>query len=98
MTEPTDDGIRAFIEALRPIQVTAEGPYRKIDRYRDFHAVFGSDGGKRVLSQIIDHCEGRPLSEADAHDGTKLVWRTAMRSVGLWISATAATPPRQTEG
>lgn len=91
-----DDDISALIEALRPVKVTTEGAYRAVDRYRDFHSFFATEGGKRVLAQIVDLCEGRPVGEDDAANHAALVWRAARRDVGLKLLAWATVPPRET--
>lgn len=92
----TDDGtIKAFIEALQPIQVSAEGPYTAMDRYRDFHNVFNTDIGKRVLSQIVDKCEGKLPAATDSPQ--VLAAYVERRKLGLWIAAITTVPPRQTE-
>ena len=94
MTDADDPDIRAFIEALRPLQVRAEGPYKPIDRYRDFSRVFGTDEGKRVLSQIIDLCEGKPPSDAEIASHALLAKRAGMRFVGQKIAFYATVAPR----
>lgn len=85
--------VQAFIEAIRPVKVSDDGPYKRVDRYRDFHTVFSTPEGRRVLSQIVDHCD-RPVAESDAGNTAKMTWSAAQRDVGLWIAATAATPVR----
>lgn len=87
-----DQDIADFIEALRPVRV-GRGGYTRLDRYRDFRAVFSSEQGKRVLSQIIDFSEGGLLSEMDAESHARLAFRAGMRRVGAIISAWAAVPP-----
>lgn len=91
--EPVDE-IAAFIQALQPIRATGEGPYKPVDRYRDFHSVFGSDAGKRVLSQIVDKGDRR-VTEMDAEKQATLIWRAAQRELAQWIVAVATVPPRQ---
>lgn len=87
------DEVATFIEALRSTKASREGPYTYTDRYRDFKQVFGTDAGKRVLSQIIDLCEGRPATETDAESHARLAYRAGARSVGLKIAAWATVPP-----
>lgn len=90
-----DPDIRTFIEALKPIRPSREGPYTYTDRYRDFSRVFGSDEGKRVLSQIIDLCEGGLMGDSDIQSHALLAKRAGMRLVGQKIAAIATMPPRE---
>lgn len=90
-TASEDASIRRYFEALRPIVVSADGPYKPIDRYRDFATVFGSDAGKRVLSQIISMCEDKvPREDADEPAVRAYI---ARRRVG-WLIASMMVPPR----
>lgn len=95
MTEPKPrrtrkpDDLR-FYDALRPLKVSRDGPYKSIDRYRDFVSVFSSDAGKRVLSQIVDHCEGKVPSEDESD--AKVRAYIARRRVGWWICAQMMAP------
>jgi hypothetical protein len=92
-----DDITAAALLPLRASEQPGSG-YTRVDRYRDFHAVFASDAGKRVLRQIVDHCEGRVLPQDDANL-QQLAAYVARRKVGLWIVATASVPPpRQSDG
>ena len=84
--------LQAFYEALRPIKVTQDGAYTPKDRFRDFRAVFfGSAQAQRVLAQILDECEGLPvtLNQLDSH--SYLAHRHGKREVGLrivqWMNA-----------
>lgn len=90
-----DPDIRAFIEALKPIRCSREGPYTFTDRYRDFSRVFGSDEGKRVLSQIIDLCEGGLMGDTEIQSHALLAKRAGMRFIGQKIAAIATMPPRE---
>ena len=95
MTDGPDKDVRAFIDALRSVRCTAEGPYKPGDRYRDFHTSLGTEEGKRVLAQIIDFAEGSPISIHDVSDHAKLAYRAGMRAVGMKIAAWASVPPRE---
>ena len=59
--------------------------YNKDDRRRDFRQVFGGAAGRRVLRQIIDHCEGLPITEHDLGRPGYLEYRVGLREPGLWI-------------
>lgn len=85
--------VAAFVAALRPVRVSVEGPYTPLDRYRDFHAVFADERGRRVLAQIVDLCEGRPRSIEDVGDHARMAFRDGMRWAGLKITQWAAMPP-----
>lgn len=90
-----DSEIAAFVEALRPVRVSPDGPYTPQDRYNEFHQLFSSEAGKRVLSQIIDYAEGRPISIHDIDSHAKLAFRAGQRDVALRILAwTTMQPPR----
>jgi hypothetical protein len=89
----TDDITAA---ALLPLHAASGGPYTPVDRYRDFHSVFSTEAGKRVLRQIVDRCEGRVLPQDDA-SLQQLAAYVARRKVGLWIVATASVPPPREE-
>lgn len=87
------EDIASLIEALRPVRV-GRGNYSRTDRYRDFSRVFhGTPEGKRVLSQIIDACEGNQLIEADLNNHAILAARAWTRRIGALISAWASVPP-----
>lgn len=97
--------LQAFFDSIATIKA-GRGGYSKMDRYRDFRAVFTGtstpEQGKRVLAQIIAHCEGLPLIEADAEQAHKLVWRAATRSVGLqivkWLNSEPDEPMEKQNG
>lgn len=92
----TDD-IASLIEALRPVRVGRQN-YSRTDRYRDFNRVFhGTPEGRRVLSQIVDACEGPQLSEQDLNNHALLAARAWTRRVGALISAWASVPPPKEE-
>lgn len=91
------DDIAALIEALRPVRV-GRGNYNRTDRYRDFNRVFfGTEEGKRVLSQIVDACEGPQLAEQDLNNHALLAARAWTRRIGALISAWASVPPPKDE-
>lgn len=88
----TED-IAALIEALRPVRIGRSG-YSRTDRYRDFNRVFfGTAEGRRVLSQIVDACEGPQLLETELNNHALLAARAWTRRIGALISAWASVPP-----
>jgi len=88
-----DSQIAAFIEALRPIKV-GRNKYTHLDRYRDFNRVLlGTEEGRRVLSQIVDLCEGPVVNEQDLNNHALLAARAWARRIGTLISQHAAIPP-----
>lgn len=88
----TED-IASLIEALRPVRVGRQN-YTRTDRFRDFNRVFfGTPEGRRVLSQIVDACEGPPLTEPELNNHALLAARAWTRRVGALISAWASVPP-----
>lgn len=90
---PHTEDIASLIEALRPVRV-GRGNYTKTDRYRDFNRVFhGTAEGRRVISQIVDLCEGPQLIESDLNNHAMLAARAWARRVGALISAWASVPP-----
>ena len=91
MTPETD--VTEFIDALLGVHLPDN--YSAVDEYRDFHGVFSTPQGQRVLSRIMAHCEGRMPRPEAAH--AELAGYVARRKVGLWISKTASMPPRQQE-
>lgn len=92
-----NEDIASLIEALRPVRV-GRGNYTRLDRYSDFSRVFhGTPEGKRVLSQIIDACEGQQLLEADLNNHALLAARAWTRRIGALISAWASVPPPKDE-
>lgn len=92
----TDD-IASLIEALRPIRVGRQN-YTRTDRFRDFNRVFhGTKEGQRVLSQIVDACEGPQLTEQDLNNHALLAARAWTRRIGALISAWASVPPPKEE-
>lgn len=76
--------LQAFFEGLRPVKVGLNG-YTKMDRYRDFRNTFSTEAGRRVLHQIIDHCEGAIMRESDAEQTHRTAFRGGKRSAGIWI-------------
>jgi hypothetical protein len=91
------DDIASLIEALRPVRVGRQN-YTATDRYRDFSRVFHSTPeGRRVLSQIVDLCEGPQLIEPDLNNHALLASRAWARRVGTLISAWSSVPPRKEE-
>src|ERR1700716_253262 len=92
----TED-IASLIEALRPVRVGRQN-YTRTDRFRDFNRVFfGTDEGKRVLSQIVDACEGMQIAESDLNNHALLAARAWTRRIGALISAWASVPPPKDE-
>lgn len=92
-TVTQDASIAAFIDALRPVKVGRNG-YSYLDRYRDFHRVLlGTPEGKRVLSQIVDLCEGPIVTESDLGNHALLSARAWARRLGTLISQYATVPP-----
>jgi hypothetical protein len=91
------EDIASLIEALRPVRVGRQN-YTRQDRYRDFNRVFfGTAEGRRVLSQIVDACEGPQLTEAELSNHALLAARAWTRRVGALISAWASVPPPKEE-
>lgn len=92
----TED-IASLIEALRPVRVGRQN-YNRTDRFRDFNRVFfGTAEGRRVLSQIVDACEGPQLAETDLNNHALLAARAWTRRIGALISAWASVPPPKEE-
>lgn len=92
-----NEDIASLIEALRPVRVGRAG-YNRTDRYRDFNRVFfGTAEGRRVLSQIVDACEGPQVTEADLSNHALLAARAATRRIGALVSAWASVPPPKEE-
>lgn len=92
-----NEDIASLIEALRPVRVGRQN-YSRVDRYRDFNRVFfGTPEGRRVLSQIVDACEGAPMLEADLNNHALLAARAWARRIGALISAWASVPPPKDE-
>jgi hypothetical protein len=92
----TED-IASLIEALRPVRV-GRGNYTRVDRFRDFNRVFhGTPEGRRVISQIVDLCEGPQLTEPDLNNHALLAARAWTRRIGALISAWASVPPPKEE-
>jgi len=87
------EDIASLIEALRPVRV-GRGNYGRVDRYRDFNRVFfGTAEGRRVLSQIVDACEGPQIQESELSNHALLAARASTRRIGALISAWASVPP-----
>lgn len=87
------EDIATLIEALRPVRVGRQN-YSRLDRYRDFNRVFfGTPEGRRVLSQIVDACEGPQMLETDLNNHALLAARAWTRRIGALISAWASVPP-----
>src|SRR5712672_452266 len=76
---PQTEDIASLIEALRPVRV-GRSNYTRTDRYRDFNRVFfGTSEGRRVLSQIVDACEGAQMQESDLNNHALLAARAWTR-------------------
>lgn len=91
---PQTEDIASLIEALRPVRVGRQN-YTALDRYREARLTFSSEAGKRVLSQIIDLCEGSVMFEHEVENIGKLAYRAGMRFIGIQIMAWM-NQPRQT--
>ena len=95
---PGSPDIDAFFHALSH-NALGRG-YRKIDRYRDFRAVFlhgGASPGQaqRVLWQILSWCRLFG-SVADVDNTNKTYFRDGARNIGLRILSTLnAEPPSE---
>lgn len=87
--KPDLHGFFQSLTAVRP----GQGGYTHLDRYRDFREVFGTPVGRKVLHQLVDHCEGSPSLELDAEQTHKTAFRNGRRSVGLWIVHTMNAEP-----
>jgi len=74
------DAVVALLEALPRVTPNHEGPYTFTDRARDFLAVFGSEQGRRVLSQIHQVCDPPPTIRNADKPGT-LAFQSGMRRV-----------------
>lgn len=83
----SNSDLQAFYEALTPVRV-GRNNYTKADRFRDFQTVFASEQGKRVLAQLIDVAEGRPIAESEVGDHALLAYRQGQRSIGQWLVRT----------
>lgn len=89
--------LQAFFDGMRPHFVKAKWntSYTPLDRYREFNEVFQStDAGRRVLAQIIDLCEGLPLSLNQISDHAYMAFRAGKREVGLDIQKLLVEEPR----
>jgi hypothetical protein len=92
-TEPDD--VALFIDAMHrygEVRAGMEGNYSYVDRYRDFHAVFSTDVGKKVLAQIVNHCDRLPPKPSAPPQ--ELAAYIAVRDIGLTIASWATIPPR----
>lgn len=97
--EPIDD-IARVVDAIQAISID-RSTYTALDRYREFRLVFGSDAGKRVLSQIVSMCEGPVLREHEVSDLGKMAYRQGMRYVShmifAWMQVPRETPDATTK-
>lgn len=91
---PNEDSLEAFLSALVPVRPRADGPYTYADRHHDFKTVFGTEAGKRVLSQIVALGD-KPVTVADLGNHDLMVWRHATRFIVCKITEWAAVPPPQ---
>lgn len=81
--------IDKFFASLTPVQLGAS--YTRMDRYRDFRRVFGTEDGKRVLWQIFEWTHMfRPIAVKDPHDTYR---RDGERNIGLKILAMMNAEP-----
>lgn len=78
-----DKDIKAFFESLSMVKTGRNG-YSKMDRYRDFRKVFGTEEGRRVLAQIVDHSD-IPIVESEVSDTHKMAFRAGQRNLSMWI-------------
>ena len=79
--------LQEFFDSLKPgfLKPAWNTSYTPMDRFRDYHAVFDSETGRRVLAQIIDMCEGKPITLNQVGDHAYLAFRQGMREVGMNI-------------
>ena len=90
--------LQAFYESLRPVRATQSGSYTFDDRFRDFRAVFfGDDRGRRVLAQIIDLCEGLPITLKQMESHPYLASRAGQREIGMRIVQFMGAVPSEVE-
>ena len=76
--------LQSFYQSLTPVKPGING-YSKMDRYRDFRSVFGSEAGKRVLAQLVERAEGKPILETEVTETQVMAYRAGQRSIGLWV-------------
>jgi len=88
------DEVTEFIEAVKSTMVGRNG-YTKMDRYRDFKKVFSTEHGKRVLAQIMDLCEGSPITIHDVEDHAKLSYRAGMKYAAIRVAAITLIEPTE---
>lgn len=94
--------LQAFFDALAPVRVGKNG-YTAFDRYSDFRRTFfGSDSGKKVLSQIASLCEGRVTLISEVQDTHAMAYRAGMRyiifEIAKWMNAEPPAAQERTEG
>jgi hypothetical protein len=80
--------LQAFFDSLKPAFVKPrwKTSYTPLDRYREFNEVFRTEAGRRVLAQIVDLCEGIPLSLNQIENHAYMAFRQGQREVGLKIT------------
>ena len=81
--------LEAFLDDLRA--ATLGDSYGRLDRYRDFRAVFGTEQGKRVLWELLGWC--RIYQIYRGHDTTEIFRREGRRNIGLRLLATMNEEP-----
>lgn len=87
----TEEQAESFLREIgAPLRPSPDGPYKPIDQFRDFYAVFGTEQGKRVLRQIIDRCE-EPMPHVNS-TLAEYVSHVARRRLGIWIMGLTVGP------
>ena len=72
-----------------------EGKRDRMDRYRDFRALFrGTEAGQRVLDDLLHMC-GVHQRTAVKGDATETYFREGQRSIGISILMTIRDEPKQ---
>ena len=79
-----DGDLQRFYDSLSFVRVNRDN-YSKMDRYRDFRRVFNTTEGRKVLAQIIAHCEGPIVNRAEIQNHADLSFRAGQREPGQWI-------------
>lgn len=73
------DDLTEFLSQLPAVRVGANG-YTEADRAADFRAVFSTEQGSRVLSQIATLCDPA-ISLSDTDKLGRLAYKSGMRAV-----------------
>ena len=83
--------LQDFFDSLKPAFLTPRWgtSYTPLDRYRDFNATFAGaateEQAKKCLAQIIDMCEGKPITLNQISDHAYLAFRQGLREAGMNI-------------